>query len=596
MEVFECASYRRYRTRATSLSYEQAKDHLSVWLGSTHTQPVCALLQALVIRCSLHHLSYLWTALEGVGHRDLLSMLHRSPLSTPASREVSSRLARSTIPQNKMLYRATSTAINTTPQLQLNPPPRPCTRLSRPLSSPHTPTQLITHNTSRVQTPARRHMDFDPPLCLRRTIPSDMETLPSQVLHFVTWFRELPQDWQAQEVLQLVVSSLDSQELYTLATLLMSRQFRDFVAHLPEELVIKVMTYVPAKDILRSCCLVSNAWRLVCSTECVWKVKVCQRSMGLPLTNCISWKDLYLNDLRLRKNWARGVCTSRALEHSSKMLCVQLRDDYLVAGGTDKSVRLWKVSTGECISKWMGHSRSVWSVCFYGKSFVISGSGDHTIKIWNTRTGVCERSLHGHSGSVWALKQRGELLISGAHDKTAVLWDIRGCVLSKRLLGHGGGVFGVELDSNGHTAFTASGDKSIRQWCVKSGECVRVTAHTGSAPVLSLHWDKGYLVSGCGSVVTLWTGATLERLGEFKGHCERVECVQLRVSGPKVGTILSGGQDGVIKYWDIKSGRCIRTLTGGNGKLSSLVWDEVHVISAHQSSSIKLWDFHPTQH
>ena len=44
------------------------------------------------------------------------------------------------------------------------------------------------------------------------------------------------------------------------------------------------------------------------------------------------------------------------------------------------------------------------------------------------------------------------------------------------------------------------------------------------------------------------------------------------------------------------SGRCIRTLTGGNGKLSSLVWDEVHVISAHQSSSIKLWDFHPTQH
>ncbi len=65
---------------------------------------------------------------------------------------------------------------------------------------------------------------------------------------------------------------------------------------------------------------------------------------------------------------------------------------------------------------------------------------------------------------------------------------------------------------------------------------------------------QGYLVSGCGSVVTLWTGATLERLGEFKGHCERVECVQLRVSGPKVGTILSGGQDGVIKYWDIK--RC----------------------------------------
>ncbi len=32
--------------------------------------------------------------------------------------------------------------------------------------------------------------------------------------------------------------------------------------------------------------------------------------------------------------------------------------------------------------------------------------------------------------------------------------------------------------------------QTIRQWCVKSGECVRVTAHTGSAPVLTLHWDN----------------------------------------------------------------------------------------------------------
>ena len=176
-----------------------------------------------------------------MGHRDLLSMLHRSPLSTPASREVSSKLARSTIPQvsvcvcdthqydhhaqNKSVYRANSTAINTAPQagglyranstaintapqvgphwtsaltqlqLQLQSP-MPCTRytcplwhplynstpyrLPRPLSSPHPPTPLTTHSTSRVQTPARRHMDFDPPLrylsmsVLRETITASI--------------------------------------------------------------------------------------------------------------------------------------------------------------------------------------------------------------------------------------------------------------------------------------------------------------------------------------------------------------------------------------------------------------------------------------
>ena len=37
-----------------------------------------------------------------------------------------------------------------------------------------------------------------------------------------------------------------------------SCQYRDFVSHLPETLMIKVMSFVPAKDILKRCCLVSQ--------------------------------------------------------------------------------------------------------------------------------------------------------------------------------------------------------------------------------------------------------------------------------------------------------------------------------------------------
>lgn len=45
-----------------------------------------------------------------------------------------------------------------------------------------------------------------------------------------------------------------------LFTYVQSRQYRDFVSNLPETLMIKVMSFVTAKDILKHCCLVSQKY------------------------------------------------------------------------------------------------------------------------------------------------------------------------------------------------------------------------------------------------------------------------------------------------------------------------------------------------
>lgn len=42
---------------------------------------------------------YSLQAMESVPHRDMLSMLNRAPLSTPTSREVTKKLARSQLPE-----------------------------------------------------------------------------------------------------------------------------------------------------------------------------------------------------------------------------------------------------------------------------------------------------------------------------------------------------------------------------------------------------------------------------------------------------------------------------------------------------------------
>ncbi len=61
-------------------------------------------------------------------------------------------------------------------------------------------------------------------------------------------------------------------------------------------------------------------------------------------------------------------------------------------------------------------------------------------------------------------------------------------------------------------------------------------------------------MSASGSLVTLWTH-DLKSVTELKGHDGRVEGVQCRVhcdDGVLQGTVVSGSQDGTIKYWDIK--------------------------------------------
>ena len=64
----------------------------------------------------------------------------------------------------------------------------------------------------------------------------------------------------------------------------------------------------------------------------------------------------------------------------------------------------------------------VWSVNFDRGGLVASGLSDRTIKLWNVTTGECIRTLIGHEGRVFSVSfdQKG-LLASGSADGTIKL-------------------------------------------------------------------------------------------------------------------------------------------------------------------------------
>ena len=70
----------------------------------------------------------------------------------------------------------------------------------------------------------------------------------------------------------------------------------------------------------------------------------------------------------------------------------------VASGSNDKTVKLWDVTSGECLQTLEGHSSRVKSVSFSPDGTkVASGSYDKTVKLWDVTSGECLQTLEGHS-------------------------------------------------------------------------------------------------------------------------------------------------------------------------------------------------------
>lgn len=82
--------------------------------------------------------------------------------------------------------------------------------------------------------------------------------------------------------------------------------------------------------------------------------------------------------------------------HKSYVMSIAFSPDstHLVSGSYDKTVKIWNLTTLECVTTLEGHTYLVNTVCFSNDGTrVASGSNDTTCKIWNLKSATCEAVL-----------------------------------------------------------------------------------------------------------------------------------------------------------------------------------------------------------
>ncbi|KAE8577225.1 hypothetical protein XENTR_v10004490 [Xenopus tropicalis] len=190
-------------------------------------------------------------------------------------------------------------------------------------------------------------------------------------------------------------------------------------------------------------------------------------------------------DLSIRQ-WAveSGVCMRIFHGHMKTITSLDVEEDLLVSGAKDCHVKVWNIPTGKCLRTFK-HKDPVLCVRIKER-YVVSGCEKGLVKLWHMDSATLIKTLTGHSGPIKCLSFDQWHLISGSADGYAIAWSMMGN-FQKRLctFRHPKEVLCMEFLYL--RVITGCADGKIRVFNFLNGDCLRVMrANSRADPVMSL--------------------------------------------------------------------------------------------------------------
>ncbi len=271
----------------------------------------------------------------------------------------------------------------------------------------------------------------------------------------------------------------------------------------------------------------------------------------------------------------------------------------LAVGGEDGKLRLWELPSGKRLYESPAQGLPVTAAAFAPDGKVVASGVNGLVTLWDAATGKELRRLWGAGPEAVAFSPDGATLVAGGHACTIRLWDVRtGKERPLAATGHQGLVRTVAVARDGRLAATGGGDRLVRLWALPSGKEPRRidAASTWFLGALALSPDGRTVATDKG----LWDTATGRfrpgpegRRTAFQGQDYSVEVIAFAPDGKTVAMGTRDAQSGkgrMIRLWSADTAREVGHF--GTQPVRALAYapDGKALAAGNEDGSVVLWD------
>ncbi|HYX31830.1 MAG TPA: WD40 repeat domain-containing protein [Oligoflexus sp.] len=198
-----------------------------------------------------------------------------------------------------------------------------------------------------------------------------------------------------------------------------------------------------------------------------------------------------------------------------------------------------------------GSEESLTKVAISPQNVIIAGTDKGNIKIWDSLhpNANTTRSLTGHTSSIKALAfiDDGSKLISGSDDQSLLIHDL-------------------------HT-----------------GKIVKSFTLTSPIEALAVSPSGTFASAQKNGEIDLWDVHTLQHLGKLRDPIGMLLSIDITVDGSR---IVTGASNGVVRFWNIRTGISITQQSGFGEKIKDVRWlpSEQAAITGSVDQTLRIWD------